>query len=246
MINTEESTSQLDLSLKPYQLEILRAIRSLWLKRKRPPSMREVAAALKRKSPGGLSYQYSILESKGYLRRDPGRPRTVEVRMPGEPPFPSESSEPGQLPDELDPADEDLRPHARSEEVTWVPVVGQIAAGAPILAEPQSFESRVPLPRQVVGGDEEELFILKVHGESMTGVGINAGDWVVVRQLFQPPRNGDIVAATINGAEVEGTVKTYMKLGRDVLLLPQSPGYHPILGNKAKIDGKVIAVLRQI
>jgi Peptidase S24-like len=97
-----------------------------------------------------------------------------------------------------------------------------------------------------VVGRAEGLFILQVSGDSMTGVGINSGDWVVVRQLFQPPRNGDIVAAEIEGVEVEGTVKTYMKRGRDVWLMAHNPAYLPIPGNQAKIRGKVIALLRRV
>jgi repressor LexA len=80
----------------------------------------------------------------------------------------------------------------------------------------------------------------------MIGVGIVSGDWVVVCPLFQAPKNGDIVAATIDGVELEGTVKTYKKLGRHVWLMPQNPAYTPIPGGKAKLAGKVVAVLRRV
>jgi repressor LexA len=80
----------------------------------------------------------------------------------------------------------------------------------------------------------------------MIGGGICDRDWVVVRPLFQAPQNGDIVAATIEGAELEGTVKTYMKFGRHVWLMPKNPAYTPIPGDKAKLAGKVVAVLRQV
>jgi len=128
--------------------------------------------------------------------------------------------------------------------VVWVPVAGRIAAGGPITAE-QSIEDYLPLPKEVVGSGEG-LFILEVVGDSMIGVGIFPGDWVVLRQLFQPPQNGDIVAATINGGELEGTVKTYKKVGRQVWLMPHNPAYTPIPGGKAKFDGKVVAVLRRV
>ena len=107
-------------------------------------------------------------------------------------------------------------------------------------------EDYLPLPRDVVGGEDEDLFILQVTGDSMTGAGIFPGDWVVVRRLFRPPKNGDIVAAEIEGAEAEITVKTYVKPGRDIVLMPQNPAWPPLLGNKATIRGKVVAVLRRV
>jgi repressor LexA len=103
----------------------------------------------------------------------------------------------------------------------------------------------LPLPREVVGG-REGAFILEVVGDSMIGVGIFPGDWVVVCPLFEAPKNGDIVAATINGAELEGTVKTYQKVGRQIWLMPQNPAYTPIPGGKARYAGKVVAVLRRV
>ena len=80
----------------------------------------------------------------------------------------------------------------------------------------------------------------------MTGAGIFSGDWVVVRELFDKPKNGDIVAALLDGHEVEGTVKTYKRVDRRVWLMPQNPAYTPIAGDKAKISGKVVAVLRSV
>jgi repressor LexA len=192
--------------------------------------MSDVGTEVER-SLSAVSYEYSELENKGYLRRQPRRRLTVEVRLPGEPPFGPEAG--------------DRRPYAKAETVAWVPIAGRIAAGLPVLAEPQPSEGYLPLPREVVGS-EEGLFILQVSGDSMIGAGINSGDWVVVRQLFQPPRNGDIVAAEIEGVEVEGTVKTYMKHGRDVWLMPHNQAYLPIPGNQARIRGKVVAVLRRV
>jgi len=206
--------------------------------------MREVLARIDLDSAGALAYQYGRLEAQGYLRREPGRPRTVEVRLPGEPAFPSEADEPGQLAGDDGPEADQTPAGTGPESVAWVPVAGRIAAGGPILAE-QSIEDYLPLPRKVVGRDEG-LFILEVVGDSMIGVGIVPGDWVVVRPLFEAPRNGDIVAATIDGVEVEGTVKTYKKVGRHVWLMPQNPAYTPIPGGKAKFAGKVIAVLRRV
>jgi repressor LexA len=125
-----------------------------------------------------------------------------------------------------------------------VPIAGQVAGGNPILPlEPG--QERFPLPREVVG-TEEGLFILKVVGDSMTGAGIFSGDWVVVRELFDRPRNDDIVAALLDGNEVEGTVKIYRKVNRRVWLMPHNPAHAPIPGDNAIIRGKVVAVLRQV
>jgi repressor LexA len=225
------------------QREILEAIRNITRDRGRPPAMREVLEHVDIGSPGALSYQYRRLEAKGYMRREAGRPRTVEVRLPGEPAFPSDAGQPAPLPGDIPMAAAVIGDSAR-ERVVWVPIAGRIAAGAPVLAE-QSIEGYLPLPTEVVGR-EEGVFLLEVAGDSMIGVGIFSGDWVVVRPLFQAPQNGDIVAATIDGVELEGTVKTYKKVGRQVWLMPHNPAHTPIPGSKAKYAGKVIAVLRRV
>jgi repressor LexA len=118
------------------------------------------------------------------------------------------------------------------------------SAGRPIIPLDPG-EGRVPLPKDMVG-PEQGLFMLKVVGDSMIGVGIFPGDWVVVRELYERPRDGDIVAALIDGIEVEGTVKTYRKVERRVWLMPQNSAYTPIPGDKAEIRGKVVAVLRSV
>ncbi len=228
--------AELPSDLTRIQREILLAIRSLTRRAGgRPPSMSEVLENISLSSSGALSHQYRRLVAKGYMRREAGRARAVEVRLPGEAAFPSEAGEPGPPPAATGPD---------PERVVWVPIAGRIAAGAPVLAQ-QSIEDYLPLPREVIGR-EEGHFILEVAGDSMTGVGIFPGDWVVVRPLFQPPQNGDIVAATIEGVEEEGTVKTYLKLGRNVWLMPHNPVHTPIPGGRAKYAGKVIAVLRRV
>jgi repressor LexA len=118
-------------------------------------------------------------------------------------------------------------------------VVGQIAAGNPILAE-QEIEEVFPLPKAMVG--EGTLFMLKVKGESMIDAAICDGDWVVVRQE-QTAENGDIVAAMIDG---EATVKTFKKTKTEILLLPHNPAFEPIDGKDAVILGKVVTVLRRV
>jgi len=121
----------------------------------------------------------------------------------------------------------------------YVPMVGRIAAGGPMLAE-QRVEDVFPLPRELVG--EGTLFMLRVVGESMIEAAICDRDWVVVRQ--QPVAdNGDIVAAMIDG---EATVKTYRRRDGHVWLLPSNPAFEPINGDEAVILGRVTAVLRRV
>jgi repressor LexA len=173
------------------------------------------------------------LKDAGLVTYKPGSPRTVRVLRPAQ--HVSEPAEQaGETPGEtLD-----------SQRVVWVPVMGQVAGGNPILPLGPD-QRRFPLPREVVGV-EEGLFILKVVGDSMTGAGILSGDWVVVRELFDQPRDGDIVAALIQGFEDEGTVKTYRKTDGRVWLMPHNPAHTPLPGDDAIIRGKVVAVLRQI
>jgi repressor LexA len=213
------------------QRKVLQVIRESVQRRGYPPSMREIGEAVGLTSTSSVSYQLSTLQSKGYLRRDAGRPRTVEVRLPGHP-----AVRPGQTP----AADEGTTPlDIPSQEAAYVPLIGRIAAGGPILAE-QSIEDVFPLPRQIVG--EGTLFLLHVVGDSMINAAIADRDWVVVRQ--QPVAdNGDIVAAMIDG---EATVKTFKRSDGHVWLMPHNPVYAPIPGDDAAILGKVVAVLRRV
>ena len=210
------------------QRKVLQVIRESVQRRGYPPSMREIGEAVGLTSTSSVSYQLSTLQSKGYLRRDAGRPRTVEVRLPGHPAVRPE-------PD----IDDDSPMDIASQEAAYVPLVGRIAAGGPILAE-ESIEDIFPLPRQIVG--EGNLFLLKVVGDSMINAAIADGDWVVVRQ--QPvAENGDIVAAMIDG---EATVKTFKRSADHIWLMPHNPVYTPIPGDEAEILGKVVAVLRRL
>jgi repressor LexA len=210
------------------QRKVLQVIRDSVQRRGYPPSMREIGEAVGLTSTSSVSYQLSTLQSKGYLRRDAGRPRTVEVRLPGHPAI---RPEPG--------TDDDTPMNITSQEAAYVPLVGRIAAGGPILAE-EAVEDVFPLPRQIVG--EGTLFLLKVVGDSMINAAIADGDWVVVRQ--QPvAENGDIVAAMIDG---EATVKTFKRSDSHVWLMPHNPAYTPIPGDDAAILGRVVAVLRRV
>jgi repressor LexA len=204
------------------QRKVLQVIRESVLKRGHPPSMREIGEAVGLTSTSGVSYQVSTLQRKGYLHRDIGRPRTVEVRLPG---HPAVAEIPGiDIP---------------SQEAAYVPLVGRIAADGPILAE-QYVDDIFPLPRQLVG--EGALFLLEVTGESMINAAIADGDWVVVRERSLA-RDGDIVAAMLDG---EATVKTYRHSGGHVWLIPHNPEYAPIPGDEARILGRVVTVLRRV
>jgi repressor LexA len=210
------------------QRKVLQVIRESVQRRGYPPSMREIGEAVGLTSTSSVSYQLSTLQNKGYLRRDAGRPRTVEVRLPGHPAVRPESG-----------VDDDAQMDITSQEAAYVPLIGRIAAGGPILAE-QSIEDIFPLPRQIVG--EGTLFLLKVVGDSMINAAIADGDWVVVRQ--QPvAENSDIVAAMIDG---EATVKTFKRSNDHVWLMPHNPAYTPIPGDEAEILGRVVAVLRRV
>ena len=179
------------------QRKVLQVIRDSVQKRGYPPSMREIGEAVGLTSTSSVSYQLSTLQRKGYLHRDVGRPRTVEVRLPGHPAIRPEQNG-------KDAGDQELAADGMdiaSQEAAYVPLVGRIAAGGPILAE-QQIEEIFPLPRQLVG--EGNLFMLKVAGDSMINAAIADGDWVVIRQQ-ENAENGEIVAAMIDG---EATVKT--------------------------------------
>ena len=216
--------------LTPRQRKVLEVIRSAVERKGYPPSMREIGEAVGLTSSSSVSHQLAALERKGYLRRDPNRPRAIEVRSPKTPRAIS-SFEPSTH-DETGSGDQ--RPAA-----SYVPLVGRIAAGGPILAE-EAVEDVFPLPRQVVG--DGTLFLLQVVGESMIDAAICDGDWVVVHQ--QPvAENGDIVAAMIDG---EATVKTFKRRDGHVWLMPHNPAFAPIPGDEATVLGRVTAVLRKI
>lgn len=207
--------------LSPRQRRILEYIRETVDTRGYPPSVREIGEAVGLVSPSSVAYQLNVLEKKGYLRKDPNRPRAYDARPSSE------------------LVDDEEAVRAARPAPAYVPVLGRIAAGGPILAE-QAIEDVFPLPREIVG--EGTLFLLAVKGDSMLDAAICDGDYVVVRQ--QPTaNNGEIVAAMIDG---EATVKTYRYRDNHVWLMPHNPAYEPILGDDATILGKVVAVIRRV
>jgi repressor LexA len=219
--------------LTPRQTKVLLSIKEAIEARGYPPSMREIGQAVGLTSSSSVAHQLRVLEEKGFLKRDPNRPRALEVFLPEL--MAARRSISGADESTYDETDVgDARP-----EATYVPMVGRIAAGGPILAE-ETLEEVFPLPRQLVG--EGTLFMLEVRGDSMIEAAICSGDYVVVRQE-QTAENGDIVAALIDG---EATVKTFQRKDGHVWLLPHNPAYDPIDGTHATILGKVTAVLRRV
>ncbi|MBU3750526.1 MAG: repressor LexA [Mycobacterium sp.] len=206
------------------QRTILEVIRASVTSRGYPPSIREIGDAVGLTSTSSVAHQLRTLERKGYLRRDPNRPRAVDVRGADE----------AAAPVVTDVAGSDALP-----EPIFVPVLGRIAAGGPILAE-EAVEDVFPLPRELVG--EGSMFLLKVVGDSMVDAAICDGDWVVVRQQ-NVADNGDIVAAMIDG---EATVKTFKRSAGQVWLMPHNPAFDPIPGNDATILGKIVTVIRKL
>ncbi|BBY96982.1 transcriptional repressor LexA [Mycolicibacterium fallax] len=222
--SSEPRTGDLDPNLTERQRRILEVIRASVAGRGYPPSIREIGDEVGLTSTSSVAHQLRALERKGYLHRDPNRPRAVNVRSADGTPYVPQTEVAGS----------DALP-----EPTYVPVLGRIAAGGPILAE-EAVEEVFPLPRELVG--EGSLFLLKVVGESMVDAAICDGDWVVVRQQ-NVADNGDIVAAMLDG---EATVKTFKRTSGQVWLMPHNPAFDPIPGNDAVILGKVVTVIRRI
>lgn len=202
------------------QQQILEMIRTTVADRGYPPSVREIGEAVGLKSTSSVHSQLESLERTGYLRRDPSRPRAIEVRID---------------------ADTDLP--ASSSAMRSVPLIGEIAAGTPVIAE-ERVEELYPLPKDLVG--DGTLFMLRVRGESMLQAGVFPRDLVVIRQ--QPSvEQGDMCAAMIDG---EATVKFFRRTpSGEVFLDPASEGYDPIPvppEADSAILGKVVAVLRSL
>ncbi|WP_189838550.1 transcriptional repressor LexA [Streptomyces umbrinus] len=205
-----------DGDLTSRQAAIVRYITETVDRQGYPPSMREIGQAVKLASTSSVAHQLMALERKGILYRDPRRPRAYRVR-------------PSWAPD-VD---------ARREAPVDVPLVGRIAAGAPLLAE-EVIEDVYALPRQLVGGGE--LFALTVVGDSMIEMAICDGDIVIGRRLDSAD-HGDVVAALLDD---EATVKQLRRQDGQVWLMPHNSAYQPIPGDQAQILGKVVSVLRQL
>jgi repressor LexA len=227
MMRPAELSAQDEPALTPRQGKIVRIIEDSVRSNGYGPSLREIAQAVGLASTSSVSYQLSVLEEKGYLTREAGRPRTAVIRTP------QRQARPG------------LAELAWQQGLTSVPLVGRIAAGRPILVD-ESVEDVIPLPKQLVG--EGNLIMLKVVGESMIDAAIADGDWVVVRRETDI-ENGDIVAAMIESdtsPDQEATVKTFKKVDGHVWLIPHNPAFSPLMADNAELIGKVVSVLRRL
>lgn len=202
--------------------QVLQVVEDFTQRQGYSPTLREIGEAVGLTSPSSVSHHMDALERAGYVERRHGRPPTAVARS--------------------SPRAPQADGPASADQVVDVPVLGQVAAGEPVLAE-QFLEDTFSLPRQLVG--EGELFMLKVTGDSMTGAAITDGDWVVIRRQATA-ENGDIVAAAVDGMEVGATVKTLKRRDGHVWLMPHNLAYAPILGDDATILGKVVAVLRRV
>ncbi|MDO5618726.1 transcriptional repressor LexA [Kocuria sp.] len=252
--------------LSARQQKILEVIQSSIAEHGYPPSMREIGDLAGLASLSSVTHQLNQLERLGHIRRDPKRPRAMEVlnlkhtaagkdsntaanqtrasaarQSPGPHRESTERSSTSEVVTPLHPYAAEATPTrgVESNDITLVPLVGHIAAGVPITAD-QQVEDTVALPRQLTG--QGELFMLKVRGDSMIDAAICDGDWVVVRQQ-NTADNGDIVAALLDD---EATVKTFRQRDGHTWLLPQNTMYEPILGDHATVMGKVVSVLRSL
>jgi repressor LexA len=218
-----------DHVLTTRQQQILQVIGNFAQRRGYAPTLRQIGEETGLASRSSVSYQLTVLQRKGYLRRIAGRPRTIELRVPGQPTLRLEVEDLAGAVD-IPPQDPASVP---------VPLYGQIAASPPNLAE-QDIGDTWELPKQLVG--DGILFRLRVRGDSMINAAIADGDIVVVRQQSQA-ENGEIVAALIEG---EATVKTLQRTNGQVWLMPHNPAYRPIPAQEAIILGRVVTVLRRV
>jgi len=208
-----------DDGLTDRQREILDFIVAQQRDRGFPPSVREIGDAVGLTSPSTVHTHLATLQRRGFLRRDPTKPRAIEVTY-----------------DPASGASIERRP------VSHIPLVGDVAAGTDVLAV-ENVEELVPVPADFTG--DGTLFMLRVRGDSMINAGILDGDFVVVRQQNEA-RNGEIVVAGIPGEEA--TVKTFTKHGSRVVLVPANDRLAPMEfdANEVEIFGRVVTVLRRL
>lgn len=195
-----------------------------------PPTVREICGELGVKSTSTVHKDLASLESKGFIKRDPAKPRAIEING-------------------LDRRNAQTPPDYHSfsttierEDIVDIPLIGQVAAGKPILAEENIMDS-FPIPARYIGNNGSVHFMLTIKGESMIEVGIFDGDYILVRQETTA-ENGDIVVAMIDGFESEATVKTFYKENDHIRLQPENSSMSPIIVRDVKILGIVKGVFR--
>ena len=205
--------------LTPKQEEILNFIKQEILAKGYPPSVREICEAVTLKSTSSVHAHLESLERKGYIRKDPTKPRTIEV---------------------VDDSFNVLR-----SEIISIPMIGRVAAGAPLLAE-ENIEGYFPIPAEFMPNNE--AFILTVHGNSMVNIGILDGDMIIVERK-STASNGEIVVALVAdeaSSEPAATVKRFYKEDGYIRLQPENDTMEPLIVNDCEIIGKVIGVYRKM
>ena len=193
------------------QTEILEYIKSQILNKGYPPSVRDICTAVNLKSTSSVHAHLETLEKNGYIRRDPTKPRAIEI------------------------IDDNFNLTRR--EVVNVPLIGQVAAGQPLLAV-ENITSYFPIPAEFI--PKEEVFMLNVKGESMVNAGIYDGDQVIVKQQ-STASNGEIVVALVDDS---ATVKRFYKENGHIRLQPENDFMEPIIVDSCEIIGKVIGLIR--
>ncbi len=208
-----------DTTLTERQRQVLECIESSMQERGYPPSVREIGDVLGLASPSSVHAHLKRLQDMGYLRRDPTKPRAIEVRY-----------------DTNSGVAMDRRP------TRHVPLLGDVAAGTGVLAQ-ENVEELIPLPADFTG--EGELFMLRVRGVSMVDAGILDGDYVVARAQSDA-KNGEIVVAGIPGDEA--TVKEFTRHGDQIVLVPHNPDLEPMAfpPDEVTVFGRVVTVLRRL
>lgn len=205
--------------LTPKQEEILNFIKQEILAKGYPPSVREICEAVTLKSTSSVHAHLESPERKGYIRKDPTKPRTIEV---------------------VDDSFNVLR-----SEIISIPMIGRVAAGVPLLAE-ENIEGYFPIPAEFMPNNE--AFILTVHGNSMVNIGILDGDMIIVERK-STASNGEIVVALVAdeaSSEPAATVKRFYKEDGYIRLQPENDTMEPLIVNDCEIIGKVIGVYRKM
>ena len=193
------------------QTEILEYIKSQILNKGYPPSVRDICTAVNLKSTSSVHAHLETLEKNGYIRRDPTKPRAIEI------------------------IDDNFNLTRR--EVVNVPLIGQVAAGQPLLAV-ENITSYFPIPAEFI--PKEEVFMLNVKGESMVNAGIYDGDQIIVKQQ-STASNGEIVVALVDDS---ATVKRFYKENGHIRLQPENDFMEPIIVDSCEIIGQVIGLIR--
>lgn len=217
--------------LKDRERKILTYMKDEIRKKGYPPTVREMCTALGIKSTSTTHKDLENLELKGYIKKDPAKPRALMIMDP----------DTGKSYGGIEPV-ESVKVQAERADIVDIPVIGRIAAGTPILAE-QNIDDTIPVPARFL--PKGNSFMLTVRGESMVEAGIMDGDYILVHQQ-NTANNGDIVVAMVDGFESEATVKTFYKESGHIRLQPENKNMSPIIVSDAKILGLVKGVFRYL